>query len=138
MNDFNQNDCPFCRLPSERVIDSNDRALVVADAFPVSPGHMLVILRRHVASFFEVTSEESAAIYELIQSVRKRLDDTEAPDGYNIGVNIGASAGQTIGHVHVHIIPRYQGDVPNPIGGVRNILPGMGDYIAFNRGAYDG
>ncbi len=131
MSDSNPPNCPFCKLPPERVIDSNTRALIVADAFPVSPGHTLVILRRHVASFFETTSEEIAAIYELLQRAKNNLDGTLMPAGYNVGVNVGAAAGQTIKHVHVHLIPRYPGDASNPIGGVRNILPGKGAYSAI-------
>lgn len=137
MSDSNPTDCPFCRLPAERVIDSNIHALVVADAFPVSPGHALVILRRHVASFFETTNDELAAVYELLQRAKSRLNDTLIPAGYNIGVNIGAAAGQTVEHVHVHLIPRYSGDTPNPIGGVRNAIPGKGVYSTSQRRAYD-
>lgn len=131
MSDSSPNNCPFCLLPPQRVIDSNTHAMVVADAFPVSPGHTLVILRRHVASFFETTSEEVMAVYELLQAAKKRLDHTLMPAGYNIGVNIGAIAGQTVEHVHVHLIPRYSGDTPNPIGGVRNIIPAKGAHSTF-------
>ena len=137
MSDSNPNDCPFCRLLPERVIESNTHALVVADAFPVSPGHTLVILRRHVASFFETTSEELKAVYELLHSAKNRLDRTLMPGGYNIGVNVGAIAGQTVEHIHIHLIPRYSGDMPNPIGGVRNIISCKGTYSTFERKVYD-
>ena len=129
MSDSNSNDCPFCRLPPERVIDCNNHALVIADIFPVSPGHTLVILRRHVASFFETTNEELAAVYELLHRARKRLNDALMPAGYNVGINIGPDAGQTVMHVHVHLIPRLAGDVAKPEGGVRNVIPGKGSYM---------
>jgi len=128
MNDSSPSNCPFCRLPPERVIDSNGHALVVADCFPVSPGHRLVILRRHTASFFELTSEELAAVYDLLLRVKKRLDSIIKPAGYNIGVNDGETAGQTIMHFHIHLIPRFVGDVVEPRGGVRNVIPGKGSY----------
>jgi diadenosine tetraphosphate (Ap4A) HIT family hydrolase len=132
MSDLSPNDCPFCHLPPERVIERNPHALVVADAFPVSLGHTLVILRRHVASFFETTSDELVAVYELLQCAKNRLDHTLMPAGYNIGVNVGAAGGQTIEHVHVHLIPRYPGDAADPFGGVRNVIPGKGVYSIFH------
>ncbi|MGH7173456.1 MAG: ATP-binding protein [Gemmataceae bacterium] len=110
------------------MIDSNSHALVVADAFPVSPGHTLVILRRHVASFFEAKSEEIAAVYELLQRAKNRLDRTLIPAGYNVGVNVGQAAGQTVMHLHIHLIPRYSGDVEQPFGGVRNVISSHGIY----------
>ena len=128
MSDSRPTDCPFCQLPLERVVDSDTHALTIADAFPVSPGHSLVILRRHVANFFEASNDELAAIYALLRRAKNHLDDTLMPAGYNIGVNIGAAAGQTVEHVHIHLIPRYPGDTPNPIGGVRNAIPGKGAY----------
>ena len=138
MSDSRPTDCPFCRLPLERVIDSNTHALVVADAFPVALGHTLVVLRRHVASFFEATNEEIAAVYELLQRAKNCLDRDLLPAGYNIGVNVGAEAGQTVEHVHVHLIPRYPGDTPSPIGGVRNVISGKGAYSTFHPKVYDG
>jgi len=94
----------------------------------VSPGHTVVIPRRHVASFFELTPEEISACMALINEERKLLDEEFKPDGYNIGVNIGPAAGQSIFHVHIHIIPRYKGDVENPQGGVRHVIPSKGHY----------
>jgi diadenosine tetraphosphate (Ap4A) HIT family hydrolase len=128
MSDSSSSDCPFCRLPPERVIDSNTYALAVTDSFPVSPGHALVILRRHTASFFELTSEELAAVYDLLVRMKQRLDSTVKPAGYNIGVNDGGTAGQTVMHLHVHLIPRFIGDVTEPRGGVRCVIPGKGSY----------
>lgn len=98
------------------------------DSFAVSPGHTLVIPRRHVASFFELAPEEVQACMDLICEEKKLLDEEFQPDGYNIGVNIGASAGQSIFHVHIHVIPRYTGDVENPQGGVRHVLPEKAHY----------
>ncbi len=121
-------DCPFCQLPTERILDSNAHALAVADAFPVSVGHTLIIPRRHLASFFDLTPDEVAAIYELLQRMKDRLEVAHSPGGYNIGVNVGQTAGQTIFHFHIHLIPRYPGDVADPTGGVRNVIPGRGPY----------
>jgi diadenosine tetraphosphate (Ap4A) HIT family hydrolase len=128
MNASNPGDCPFCQVPEARVIESNSHALAIADAFPVSPGHTLIIPRRHVASFFELTGAEVLAIHELLGDLRLRLDDSLHPPGYNVGINVGTAAGQTVMHAHVHLIPRYRGDVPDPVGGVRNIIQGKGRY----------
>lgn len=98
------------------------------DTYAVSPGHTLVIPRRHVADFFELTPQEINACMELIIEERKLLDKEFQPDGYNIGVNVGLAAGQSIFHVHIHIIPRYEGDVENPQGGVRHVLPKKAHY----------
>ncbi len=120
--------CPFCRLPAGRILEENQIAVALADRYPVSLGHTLIIPRRHVSDFFELDAEEILAVYELLGSQRQRLDQEFRPGGYNIGVNIGATAGQTIRHVHVHLIPRYVGDVADPVGGVRNVIPGKGKY----------
>jgi diadenosine tetraphosphate (Ap4A) HIT family hydrolase len=128
MSGSRRSDCPFCGLPPERVIDSNAHALTIADAFPVSPGHTLVILRRHAASFFELSGEELAAVHELLRRLKDRLDATIRPGGYNVGVNDGLAAGQTVLHLHIHLIPRFAGDVPDPRGGIRNVIPGKGAY----------
>jgi diadenosine tetraphosphate (Ap4A) HIT family hydrolase len=117
MSDSRPTDCPFCRLPPERILETNAQALAVADAFPVSPGHTLVIPRRHTASFFELMEYEVAAVYELLRRMKEILDEALKPSGYNVGINVGPVAGQTISHVHVHLIPRYPGDVPDPVGG---------------------
>ncbi len=121
--------CPFCRLPAERILDSNEHAVAIADAFGVSPGHTLVIPRRHVTGYFDLAPAEVVAVHDLLCRARERLDAALRPDGYNVGVNVGATAGQTIAHVHVHLIPRYPGDVADPVGGVRNVIPGRGRYF---------
>ncbi len=121
------NPCLFCREP-RGVSRKNELAYSARDSYAVSPGHTLVSPRRHVASFFELTSEEINACMALINEERKLLDEEFKPDGYNIGVNIGSAAGQSVFHVNIHIIPRYKGDVENPQGGVRHVIPGKGHY----------
>lgn len=121
------NPCLFCKDPRGVSLE-HKLAYSARDTYAVSPGHTLVIPRRHVASFFDLTSEEINACMELITEERMRLDKEFKPDGYNIGVNVGAAAGQSIFHVHIHVIPRYQGDVENPQGGVRHVIPKKGHY----------
>ena len=121
-------DCPFCHIDSGRVLDENELALAIADAFPVSNGHTLVISRRHVADFFDLSDAEVAAVCELLFRVRRRLADELGPEGFNVGINVGVAAGQTVMHVHVHLIPRVVGDLADPRGGVRNVIPGRGQY----------
>ena len=128
MSASSKNECPFCIVPAARVIDSNELAFVIEDAFPVSHGHTLIVARRHVASFFDLNAEEVAAIVALLRHAKARLDERDRPAGYNVGINIGPDAGQTVMHVHVHLIPRHAGDVAKPEGGVRNVIPGMGPY----------
>ncbi len=121
------NPCLFCKDP-RGVSLQHELAFSARDSYPASSGHTLVIPRRHVASFFELTEEEVAACMSLIKEEKKRLDAEFKPDGYNIGVNVGQAGGQSIFHVHIHIIPRYQGDVENPQGGVRHVIPKRGHY----------
>ena len=128
MNESAPSDCPFCHLPSERVVAANERALAVADAFPVTAGHTLVIPKRHVGCFFDLDLSEVEAVFQLLRVTREWLEQMHHPSGFNVGVNIGFAAGQTIMHAHVHLIPRYSGDVPEPAGGVRNVIPGKGRY----------
>lgn len=118
-------DCIFCSLPPEAIILENELAVAIYDKYPVNPGHVLVIPRRHFPTFFEAADEEVVALYHLIQRVRAFLEEKYRPDGYNIGVNIGACAGQTIWHLHVHVIPRFIGDVDHPRGGVRRVKPNL-------------
>lgn len=121
------NPCLFCK-DARGVSLTNELAYSARDSYPASPGHTLVIPRRHVASFFDLTVEEINACMGLIAEERRLLDQEFKPDGYNIGVNIGQAAGQSIFHVHIHIIPRYKGDVENPQGGVRHVIPKKGHY----------
>jgi len=106
----------------------NAEAFAVLDGFPVSPGHTLVLPKRSVFSLFQLDSGSYADVWSLVKYVRYLLDEEFSPAGYNIGINEGTAAGQTIGHAHVHIIPRYAGDRPNPRGGVRAVIPGKADY----------
>lgn len=120
--------CPFCQLDAARIAFADDVTLVIRDAFPVSPGHTLIIPRRHVGSFFELTPPERASMFELLTQAKAELDGTLQPDGFNIGINDGAAAGQTVPHLHLHLIPRYRGDTPDPRGGVRWVLPAKAKY----------
>jgi len=121
------NPCLFCK-DARGVSLKSELAYSARDSYAVSPGHTLVVPRRHVASFFELTPEEINACMELITEERSILDAEFNPDGYNIGVNVGSAAGQSIMHVHIHLIPRYKGDVENPQGGVRHVIPQKGHY----------
>lgn len=127
-------ECPFCTLPSARIVHANDLAVVIRDAFPVSRGHTLVLPRRHVGSFFELDSAERNAVFELLDVARGALHETLHPDGYNVGINDGPAAGQTVPHLHVHLIPRYMGDQVDPRGGVRWIFPERADYWSAREG----
>lgn len=120
--------CPFCALLGDRVLYRNDAAVAVRDAYPVTPGHMLVIPVRHVASFFDATPHEREAMLALLDAAKQQLETEFSPAGYNIGINDGAAAGRTIHHLHIHLIPRYPGDSKDPRGGVRWIIPDKADY----------
>jgi len=120
------NPCLFCT--SSGVTRENEFAYATRDSYPVSPGHSLVIPRRHCASFFELTPEEASACFELLQFERQSLEAEFDPDGYNVGVNIGKAGGQSVVHVHWHLIPRYLGDHPRPQGGIRHILREKAEY----------
>jgi diadenosine tetraphosphate (Ap4A) HIT family hydrolase len=120
--------CPFCSLPDSRIVEREPLGLVLRDAYPVSPGHTLVIPTRHVGSFFELDEAERAVLLNLLARAREGLEREFKPDGYNIGINDGAPAGQTVPHLHIHLIPRYQGDLSDPRGGVRWVIPDKARY----------
>ena len=120
--------CPFCEIDPARVIGSNDFAIAAWDGFPVTEGHALVVPRKHVTSLFEAAPEEIDAVWRLVGEVRDQLRDTFGPDGFNIGLNDGVSAGQTVMHAHVHVIPRRKGDVRDPRGGVRLVIGDKARY----------
>ena len=120
--------CPFCSLPAERFVVESEHAVVIRDGFPVSPGHTLIIPKRHVASFFDVTDAERSDLMSLLAAARDDLERQFHPAGYNVGINDGAAAGQTVPHVHMHLIPRYDGDREDPRGGVRWVLPEKAAY----------
>lgn len=117
---FDNTDCELCI--ANNVVAENPLAYVRYDNNSLSRGHVLVIPKRHVAGFFEMTADEQAAVLSLLNEAQRFIQDQHAPDGYNIGVNIGKAGGQSRMHVHVHLIPRYTGDVPNPQGGIRCVL----------------
>lgn len=121
-------DCPFCALPPDRVVASTPLTWTIRDGYPASPGHTLLIPRRHVADWFETTVEEQAALLAAARDARASLQTEFRPDGYNLGVNAGHVAGQTVMHVHLHLIPRYVGDVSDPRGGIRHCIPHRGHY----------
>lgn len=116
------------RLGAHPLERESTLAAAFPDAFPVTPGHMLVVPRRHVASYFELSSEEQLELWRTVNEVKSALDRQRAPAGYNIGVNDGPAAGQTVEHAHVHVIPRYPGDAADPRGGVRWVMPTKADY----------
>ena len=120
--------CPFCTVPEDRIISQTDYSITIRDGFPVSKGHTLIIPKRHVGSFFELHAIEKAAILQAMDKAKEQLDTQFSPAGYNIGINDGAAAGQTVMHLHVHLIPRYKGDTEDPRGGVRWIFPGKAKY----------
>ena len=120
--------CPLCELAAARIVHARESAVAIRDGFPVSPGHTLIIPRRHVASFFEVTDVERVDLMSLLAAARDDLDREFHPAGYNIGINDGAAAGQTVPHLHIHLIPRYVGDRDDPRGGVRWVLPDKAAY----------
>ena len=122
-------DCPFCAPNASQIIFESTRCFGLWDGFPVSDGHALVVPRRHVATWFDATPEEQSALLESIERVRHEIVQRYHPDGFNIGINVGAAAGQTVFHLHIHVIPRYQGDVPDPRGGVRHVIPLKANYL---------
>lgn len=118
--------CPFCQdMP--RVL-RNELAFAVYDRTPVNPGHLLLIPFRHVADWFDCTAQEQSALLELAAEGRALLLRERSPDGFNLGVNCGRAAGQSIFHVHLHLIPRYAGDMAEPLGGVRGVIPARQKY----------
>ena len=120
--------CPFCTLPAKRIERENDHAVAILDAYPVSEGHSLIIPRRHILTAFEANSGEWFDLLSLVNEQRLALESRFMPDGYNIGINDGMAAGQTVPHLHIHLIPRYDGDQDDPRGGIRWVLPVKARY----------
>lgn len=120
--------CIFCNIPNDRIIADNDLCFAIFDGFPVSEGHTLIIPKRHVADYFDLTCGEIIAMQQMLIEQKLILDARLSPDGYNVGINVNEAAGQTVFHVHMHLIPRYKGDVENPRGGVRGVIPGKQKY----------
>lgn len=120
--------CPFCDPAPENIFHENEQVIGLWDGYPVSEGHALLVPRRHIGSWFEATIEEQLALTRALSSARDAIERRHRPDGYNIGMNIGAAAGQTVAHLHLHVIPRYDGDMDDPRGGVRWVLPDRARY----------
>ena len=120
--------CPFCNLHASRIRSENGVAVAFPDAFPITEGHTLVVPKRHVASLFDLTEEEQTVVWRLVALVRAKLMAELKPDAFNVGLNDGPAAGQTVMHAHVHVIPRRKGDSPDPRGGVRWIKPEKARY----------
>ena len=120
-------ECRYCENHYEKILE-NEFAYARYDHNPVNEGHMLFITKRHTIDFFGTTEEERKALFDLIFEAKKLLDEKYHPTGYNIGMNCGASAGQSVFHIHIHLIPRYDGDVPNPRGGIRGVIPSKQNY----------
>lgn len=122
-------DCPFCNSNKEKgIISENKTFFLRLDLYPISKGHILLIPKRHISSIFDLNYHELIDFYDLMRLAREYLDDKYSPNGFNIGINEGEAGGQTINHLHVHLIPRYLGDVIDPTGGVRNLIPEKASY----------
>ena len=121
--------CPFCeRIDRGGLLAESTLAVAFPDAYPLSPGHALVVPRRHEPDYFELTEPERRAMWSLVDQVRDAIRRDHQPHGFNVGINVGAAAGQTIDHAHIHVIPRYRGDVEDPRGGIRWVLPHKAPY----------
>ena len=120
--------CPFCSPDPDRVFYRGQHVIALWDGFPVTDGHALLVPIRHVAGWLDATEEERAELFQAIPRVMETIQEDWTPDGFNIGVNDGAAAGQTIDHLHLHVIPRYDGDVPDPRGGIRWVIPERARY----------
>ena len=121
-------DCPFCHLDTTRIWISKQFGIAFRDGFPISPGHTLIVPRQHVASLFDLPAEIQQSLWDLVTDVRTSLMEEFHPDGFNVGLNDGQAAGQTVMHAHIHVIPRYKGDTADPRGGVRWIFPAKAAY----------
>ena len=119
-----RDECPFCNLdPTREIISESTLTFAIYDKYPVNTGHTLIIPRRHCSSYFELTDEEQISCWQMVNELKTVLTKKYNPDGFNIGININQAAGQTIPHVHIHLIPRFKGDIPEPEGGVRGVIP---------------
>jgi len=119
--------CLFCK-PQREILVANEHAIAVFDTYPVSPGHSLILPRRHAVTVWDLTDEEYLACYALVRELKPVLEAKFSPDGFNVGVNCGEAAGQSVWHAHIHVIPRFKGDTPNPKGGVRHVIALKGSY----------
>jgi diadenosine tetraphosphate (Ap4A) HIT family hydrolase len=121
--------CPFCNLASKvELISETATAVAFLDSFPVNPGHTLIVPKRHIANYFELTIHEQRALWLVVNRCKKIIQKHFNPGGFNVGINVGETAGQSIFHVHIHLIPRYKGDIDKPHGGVRGVIPNKQNY----------
>lgn len=125
-----ENNCPFCNIDKMQVeiIYEDDYVMAIYDSNPVNLGHTLIIPKKHISNYFDLTIEEQQQMWDIVNKCKSIIQKIYSPDGYNIGINIGELAGQTVQHVHIHLIPRYKGDVENPRGGVRGVIPDKQNY----------
>ncbi len=119
--------CIFCE-PKREILAQNTHAIAVFDSYPVSPGHALILPRRHVVTIWDLEPEEYSDCFTHVRHARTAIESRFSPDGFNVGANCGEAAGQSVWHAHIHVIPRYKGDTPNPRGGVRHVIPLKGNY----------
>ena len=118
----------FTTIPADRIIYKSEHFFLIYDAYPVSKGHLLIISNTEKTDYFSLSNEEKSELTLMIDIAKNRIEQQHQPDGYNIGMNCGATAGQTVMHFHCHVIPRYQGDMENPRGGIRHCVEGKGYY----------
>jgi len=123
------NDCPFCGVDESQVVFRDELVFAIWDRYPVSDGHLLIVTNRHFADWFEASEAEQRAVIHALDRGRNIIRDRHSTDGFNIGINVGEAAGQTIRHLHVHLNPRLDGDVLDPRGGVRHVIPSRGNYL---------
>jgi ATP adenylyltransferase len=126
--EINKNKCIFCDWSSREILVEDEHAVAFFDAFPVNPGHVLIVPKKHVADYFDLEPALQQACMKLLNQAKVLIQERYNPEGFNIGINAGAAAGQTIFHVHLHLIPRYLGDMPDPRGGVRGVIPDRRSY----------
>ena len=119
--------CPFCNLEREKIIES-EFAFAIYDRFPVNEGHCLIIPKRHTSNYFDLNFAEQIDCFSLLNRVKEKIQKIYNPNGYNVGININEVGGQTVPHVHIHLIPRYKDDVEDPRGGVRGVIPAKKEY----------
>ena len=129
---MNKTNCPFCSIAEgseeTKLLAESKHSIAFLDQYPLNEGHSLIIPRKHEPSLFNLTTEERQDIWKLVDKVHELISRQLNPDGFNIGVNVSESAGQTVGHAHIHLIPRFKGDVPDPKGGVRWVIPERAPY----------
>lgn len=118
----------FTTIPQKVWLYESEHFFIISDKYPVSPGHLLIVSKRHCVDFFNLNKEERQELPEVILVAKRLISVNNVPDGFNIGINCGEAAGQTVFHFHCHVIPRWIKDTPNPRGGVRNVIEGMGNY----------